>query len=261
MSEEKRFLTDVGIRDLPFPVEVSSKARPDGQPTVANISIRARIIQEFESRWIDKFIQIIHQHRERIGTKTLTTNITDYLKELEAKSVRIDFDYPFFVEKTTPVSKQKCMVRYLCTFSAKTSLLAEKPKVIFRMEVPVVTTYPGSVSDKEGGLFGQLSVVVVEVEPDREVYPEEIMDLVDRHALSPIYSFLSEADQDHLIQKIHSEKKSSVVTVDEIKEELSKDPDLVWYSVRCSNYGMLHTYSTVIKTEKNMWFPDEETNP
>jgi GTP cyclohydrolase I len=261
MADEKRFLTDVGIRDLPFPVRVSSKVHPDGQLTVANISIRARIIQEFESHWIDKFIQIIHQHRDRIGTKTLTTNITDYLRELEAKSVRIDFDYPFFVEKTTPVSKQKCMVRYLCTFSAKTTLIAEKPKVIFRMEIPVITTYPGSVSEKRGGLFGQLSVVVVEVEPNREVYPEEIMDLVDKHALSPIYSFLSEEDQDYLIQKIHSERKSSVVAVDEIKEELSKDPELAWYSVHCSNYGMLHTYSTVIKTEKNMWFPDEESNP
>ena len=261
MAEEKRFLTDVGIKDLPFPVKASSKVYPDGQLTVADISIRARIIQEFESRWIDKFIQIIHQHRDRIGTKTLTTNIMDYLKELEAKSVRIDFDYPFFVEKTTPVSKQKCMVRYLCTFSAKTSLLAEKPKVIFRMEVPAITTYPGSVSEKEGGLFGQLSVVVIEVEPDREIYPEEIVDVVDKHALSPIYSFLTDDDQSHLIHKIHSEKKSSVVMVDEIKEELSRDPELVWYSVRCSNYGMLHTYSTVIRTERNMWFPDEEENP
>ena len=261
MAEEKRFLTDVGIKDLPFPVKASSKVYPDGQLTVADISIRARIIQEFESRWIDKFIQIIHQHLDRIGTKTLTTNIMDYLKELEAKSVRIDFDYPFFVEKTTPVSKQKCMVRYLCTFSAKTSLLAEKPKVIFRMEVPAITTYPGSVSEKEGGLFGQLSVVVIEVEPDREIYPEEIVDVVDKHALSPIYSFLTDDDQSHLIHKIHSEKKSSVVMVDEIKEELSRDPELVWYSVRCSNYGMLHTYSTVIRTERNMWFPDEEENP
>ena len=261
MAEEKRFLTDVGIKDLPFPVKASSKVYPDGQLTVADISIRARIIQEFESRWIDKFIQIIHQHRDRIGTKTLTTNIMDYLKELEAKSVRIDFDYPFFVEKTTPVSKQKCMVRYLCTFSAKTSLLAEKPKVIFRMEVPAITTYPGSVSEKQGGLFGQLSVVVIEVEPDREIYPEEIVDVVDKHALSPIYSFLTDEDQSYLIQKIHSQQKSSVVMVDEIKEELSRDPELVWYSVRCSNYGMLHTYSTVIRTERNLWFPDEDENP
>jgi len=261
MVEEKRFLTDVGIKDLPFPVKAASKVQPDGQLTVANISIRARIIQEFESRWIDKFIQIIHRHRDKIGTKTLTANITDYLKELEAKSVRIDFDYPFFVEKTTPVSKQKCLVRYLCTFSAKTTLLAEKPKVIFRMEVPVITTYPGSVPDLKGGLFGQLSVVMVEVEPNREIYPEEIVNMVDKHALSPVYSFLSEEDQAYLIQKIHSEKKSSVVTVDEIKEQLSKDSDLVWYAVRCSNYGMLHPYSTVVRTEKNLWFPDEQENP
>ena len=91
--------------------------------------------------------------------------------------------------------------------------------------------------------------------------PFEIVDVVDKHALSPIYSFLTDEDQSYLIQKIHSQQKSSVVMVDEIKEELSRDPELVWYSVRCSNYGMLHTYSTVIRTERNMWFPDEDENP
>ncbi len=99
MTEEKRFLVDVGIRDLPFPMRVASKVNPEGQQTIANISISARIIREFEARWIDKFIQIIHQHRDRIGTKTLQVNILDYLNQLQAKAVKIDFNYPFFVEK------------------------------------------------------------------------------------------------------------------------------------------------------------------
>lgn len=255
MTNEKRFLVDVGIRDLPFPLKVVSKANPDGQPTVADISISARIIQEFEARWIDKFIQIVHQHREKIGTKTLITNIMDYMKELEAKMVRIDFSYPFFMEKLTPVSKEGCLVRYMCTYSVKTSYVSDIPKILFKIEVPAITTYPGSVSDKPAGLFGQLSIVLVEVESNKDVYPEDIVELVDKHALMPVYSFLTEEDQSFVIEKIHSEKKSSVVVTDRIKEELARNPAIDWYSVRCSNYGMLHPYNTVIRTEKSLWFP------
>ncbi len=258
MAEERRFLIDVGMRNLPFPMEVASKAYPRGQSTIANISVSARIIQEFEARWIDKFIRIIHQHRDRIGTKTLRVNIMDYLKELEAKAVKIDFDYPFFIEKLTPVSKEKCLVRYLCTYSAKASYVVDKPKVIFKMEIPVITTYPGSGPEKPGGLFGQLSIVVVEVESQKEIYPEDLVELVDKHALAPVYSFSTEEDQAFIIQKVHSEKKSSVVLTDEIKDELSRNPDITWYSVHCSNYGMLHSYSTVIRTEKTTWFPSDE---
>jgi GTP cyclohydrolase I len=78
---------------------------------------------------------------------------------------------------------------------------------------------------------------------------------VDRHALMPIYSFLTEEDQVYVIQKVHTEEKSSVVVADEIKNDLSKNPDVDWYSVRSSNYGMLHSYSTIISTEKSMWVP------
>lgn len=255
MSGEKRFLEDVGMEGLPFPMKVISKVDPEGQPTVASISINARIMQGFEARWIDKFIQILHRHRDMIGTKTLRANIIDYMKELNATMVRIDFDYPFFIEKLTPASKEKCLVRYLCTYSAKATASEKRPKIILKIRAPIISTYPGSAREKPGGLFGQLSVVVVEVESAEEICPEDIVDIVDKHALSPVYSFLTEADQNFIIEKVHSQEKSSVATTDEIKDELARKHCIDWFSVRCYNYGMLHSYSTVIGTEKSAGVP------
>ena len=123
------------------------------------------------------------------------------------------------------------------------------------MEVPVITTYPASDPEKPGGLFGQLSIVVIEIQSGKEIYPEDLVEIVDRHALSPVYSFLTEEDQIFVIQKVHSEKRSSVVMTDRVKEELARSEGIDWYSVRCSNFGMLHSYSTVIGTEKSMWVP------
>ena len=258
MAGKKRFLVDVGIKDLPFPIRAISMVDPDGQHTIANISVSARIMREFEARWINKFIQIIHQHKDKIGTKTLSVNILDYLKDLEATAVKIDFTYPYFIEKLTPISKEKCLVRYLCTYTSRAFSMTEMAKIRFKMEIPVITTYPGSDPDKPGGLFGQLSVMEVEVESRRDIYPEDLVEMVDRHALMPIYSFLTEEDQTYVIQKVHSEEKTSVMVTDEIKNELSKNPEIDWYSVHSSNYGMLHSYSTIVGTEKTMWVPSSE---
>jgi len=113
----------------------------------------------------------------------------------------------------------------------------------------------GVRSAKTAGLFGQLSVVAIETESQKDVYPEDLVELVDRHALSPVYSFLTQEDQEFAINKIHTERKTSVVMLDEIREELARNRSLDFYSVNCSNFGMLHSHSTMIGTEKSMWVP------
>jgi hypothetical protein len=69
--DEKRFVVDIGMKNLPFPMNVISKTNPEGQRTIADISIQARIMKEFEAIGMDKFIQILHRHRDKIGTATL----------------------------------------------------------------------------------------------------------------------------------------------------------------------------------------------
>lgn len=254
MSKDKKYIADVGISNLPFPIKVVSKVDPDGQYTIANITINARIMHEFEAGWIDKFIQVLHSHRESIGHKILTANVQDYMNELNASSVQVMFEYPFFVEKVTPVSKEKCLVRYMCTHSVKTSSVGE-PIIRFKIKVPAITTYPISSEDQPGGLFGQSSNVLIEIETKKDVFPEDIVAIVDRCALTPVYSFLTEEDQLYLIKKIHSEEKTSVAMTDEIKNALAHNHDIIWYSVYTSNYGMLHSYATEVGTEKSFWIP------
>jgi len=254
MANTKRFLVEVGMKNLPFPMRVASRVSPGGQSTIGSISVTARIAHEFEARWIDKFIQILHQHRNVIGTKTVKANIVDYMKEFNDAPIVINFEYPFFVEKLTPSSKEKCLVRYQCVYSVKASSV-QRAKAIFKIEVPIVTTYPQSSAEPTDRPFGQLSVVTVEVESNEEIFPEDIVDIVDNHALAPVYSYLTAADQDFVIQKVRSSIKSSVVTVDEIKEELAHNRNISWYSVHCANFGMLHSYNTFIATEKSSWVP------
>ena len=88
MEDGKRFMVDVGMRDLPFPMKVTSRAHPDGQFTIANISISARIMREFEVRWIDQFVRVLHLHRDRIGTEAIADNVLDYQKELKATTAK-----------------------------------------------------------------------------------------------------------------------------------------------------------------------------
>jgi GTP cyclohydrolase IB len=254
MKNDKRFLVDVELNNLPFPIKVLSRNNNNGQQTVANISIVARIMHDFEAKWINKFIQILHNHRDIIGTKTMSKNIMEYFTSLNASMVKIDFSYPFFVEKTTPVSNEKCLVKYQCTYSEKKSTVMV-PKALLKIEVPIITSYPEMSPIESRSLFGQSSLVIVTIESSADIDPESIIDIVEKNALSPVYSFLSEDDEAFLIKKIHNNQKSSVEVIDNIKNELSLNQNIEWASVHCTNYGMLHNYATVVSTEKSLWVP------
>ena len=257
MTEEKRYLEVVGIRDLPFPMKVMSRACAQGQPTIANISVRARIMHEFEPQWIDRFIQIAHRQRDNNRSGFFKAGIHDYLQGLGATAVRVDYEYPFFVEKLTPVTKEKNLVRYMCTLSTKASV-ARDPKIQLKMEIPVITTFPESSIMAVHRPFGQRSVVYVEVESSNDVYPEDLVDVVDNRAVSGVYSFLSPVDQDFIIREIRSKVRSSVAMVDDIKEDLARRDGVSWFSVKCSDFVSLHPYSTVIETEKTAWVPESD---
>lgn len=256
MDNQQRVIEDVGMANLQFPIRVLSRGSEGGQDTVATISVNARILQHFEARWIDRFIQVLHRHRQGvIGAGALQEQALEYLHALDARSVCVAYEFPYFIEKTTPVSGEPCLVRYRCAYAVRVHSLDSDPTVLFRIEVPVITTYPGSARDKPGGLFGQLSRISLEVMTDRDVYAEDLVELVDRHALSPLYSFLTEDDQLHIIERVHAEEKSSVELVDAIKQELARRRDFDWYGVKSSNYGMLHSYSTMVGLEKSPWIP------
>ncbi len=255
MNKKQKTLIDVGMKDLPFPVKASSRVDSDGQATVANISINARIVHEFESEWIGRFLEAVHRHGDSLGSRTLRRRVMEYLRELNAAQVSIRFDYPFFVERLTPVSKERRLEGYQCSYCASMSASGENPEVRFTMEIPALTSDPASVAEVPGGLFGQLSSLTIEAQSHEEIYPEDLVEMVDRHALSPVLSHLTPGDERFVIHKVHSETVSSVELTEGVKEELERDPSVAWYAVRCRNFSLLRSYSTVVGAEKRMKIP------
>ncbi|MGI5940359.1 MAG: GTP cyclohydrolase, FolE2/MptA family [Thermoleophilia bacterium] len=265
MITDRRFLVDVGMQGLSMPVKVPSRSVSEGQSTIADISVSARIRHEFEARWIDTFAHILHRHRDHISAASLIDHVGEYIEALQASVVTVTLDFPFFYEKEAPVSREKCLVRYQCGYTVKANSIAGRPRAILRVDVPVLTTHPASTSQGElasilqgeGGAFTQSSMITVEVEPLRDVFPEDLVDLVEHHALVPLYSYLTAEDQAYLIRQAYTGHRSSVVVVDNVRDELARHRGIAWYSVVSVDRGMFHSYATMVATEKSMWIPFE----
>lgn len=240
---------DVGVSDLPHPIRAPSRADSQGQPTVARISVEASVARQFEVDWIDRFVQVLHAHRERISTRDLRQDVGAYMEAFEARMVEVTLDYPFFVEKRTPQTGQKCLVKHDCTYSLVALSPAATPRVFFRITVPCITTGPSPDGRRRGSSVSQLSTVPLETESQRDVYPEDLVALVDRNALAPLYSFLAPEDREDILRRIRTQRRTSVEMVERVRGELAADPSLGFYSLRCLDSSFLHTYHTIIGEE------------
>ena len=255
MYEEGVFLADVGINNLSFPIRVPSRADPEGQHTIAEVSAYAHIMKEFRPRWMNKFMQVLHRDRRALGVAGMRVILEDLMQELRANKVTIRFDYPFFMEKTTPVTRERCLVKYSCSLEGWITVTRDKPAVLFRMRIPVITSHPASVLGEPGGLLGQLTLVNVELQSDKPLYPEDVAELVESYAVSPVYSYLAEEDQEYIINKIHSVFKPSTILIDRVKDRLARNEDIEWYSVECRDYGIVNNYTILARVEKSRWIP------
>ena len=80
------------------------------------------------------------------------------------------------------------------------SVVRKGLRTTLRIDCPVITPIR-SLRTASGSAFGQLSHVQLEVIPKGEIYPEDMIELVDRHALAPVYSYLTPEDQLNLTQQ------------------------------------------------------------
>ena len=257
-------LTDVGVADLPWPVRVPSRAAPRGQPTVARVAVEARVAREFEADWVDRLLRILHEHRDSIGTQALRREVGAFVEALGASMVAVTLDYPFFVEKRTPRTGQKCLVKHDCSCSVVALSPDASARVFFTIGVPCITTGPSPEGRHGGASVGQSSLVTLETESRGDVFPEDLVALVDRNALAPLYSFLAPEDREDVLRLIHTGRRTSVEMVERIRNELAADPGLGYYSVRCLDSSFLHPYHTMVgqkmgpRKPRGPWLDEEE---
>jgi GTP cyclohydrolase I len=250
MNSERAFLVDIGIEGVDVPIVAPSRDAASGRPTIATFSAMATVKRDYEASSIDELIQLFRDHDGTISVESLQEMVLGYRDELGGVPLRVALTYPFVIEKRAPVSGERSPVTHRCGYSVEVGPLQRFAKPLFRIDVPVLTTYPAATKETPGGLFSQESDVALRLECTRDVFPEDLAELVERHALAPKYSYMTAEDQDFIRQRAHARRISSVMMTAAIQRELEAMDEIRWFSIRCRNRGMLHAYRTFVGTQR-----------
>ncbi|MEO0368061.1 MAG: GTP cyclohydrolase, FolE2/MptA family, partial [Pseudomonadota bacterium] len=101
----------VGVKDVSHPIVVTKK---DGSAahTIATFSMSVGLPHDKKGTHMSRFMQMLNESETVVTTKSFHKMLQAMVKRLEAESGYIEIQFPFFIEKSAPVSGVKGLMDY-----------------------------------------------------------------------------------------------------------------------------------------------------
>jgi GTP cyclohydrolase I len=171
-------------------------------------------------------------------------------KKLHAESAQMEIEFPYFIEKSAPISKSKSLLEYTCRFIGSTDNTARN-KLVVGVEVPVTTLCPCSKEISEKGAHNQRSIVSVHLCFKKFFWIEDIITMVEESVSSPVYSLLKRRDEKFVTEQAYENPMFVEDVVRTIAEKLAANTNFTWFSVESENMESIHNHNAYAMVEKN----------
>jgi GTP cyclohydrolase I len=233
-------ITKVGVKGLEYPIRVLDKINKI-QHTSARADLYADLPRHFKGTHMSRFVEIFHRHREDLSMPRFLEMLDEITNSLEAESAYGTLEFPYFLEKKAPVSHLPGIMSYRCRYQGRVSP-AERHFVV-SVTVPVTTVCPCSKAIADRGAHNQRGIVTVELELGPFFWIEDIIDLVEKAASSPVYSMLKREDEKFITETAYDNPKFVEDMVRDVYIELKALNSFPRFSVEAENFESIHNHS------------------
>ena len=239
----------VGVKGIKYPIVVLDRNHGT-QPVNATINIYVNLPHHFKGTHMSRFVEILNEFRGKINIKTFHTILEKVKDKLHAKSAHMEIEFPYFIEKTAPVSEARSLMEYRCSFSGQNS--GSSTDFLVGVVVPVTTVCPCSKEISNMGAHNQRSMVTVKVRFKKFFWIEDLIRLVEDSASGEVYSLLKRMDEKYVTEKAYENPMFVEDVVRNVAEQLNRDDNFTWYGIEAENFESIHNHSAYALVEKDL---------
>jgi GTP cyclohydrolase I len=229
----------VGVKGVKYPIVVLDK-KNKSQNTVATINMYVDLPRSFRGTHMSRFIEILDRHKGRMTFHNISPILSEMKEKLDAKSAHLEIAFPYFIEKTAPVSGQKSFMVYECKFIASQN---DYDEFILEVNIPVMSLCPCSKEISDRGAHSQRSIVTVRIKINGIVWIEDIVNLVESAASSDVYALLKREDEKYVTEKAYDNPRFAEDMVRQIAVEIEKIQQVTWFIVETENFESIHNHN------------------
>ncbi len=233
----------VGIKNVDVPLIIQRKDN-DNQVVYAKAKICASLDSNFKGTHMSRFMEILNEWREKELLGVDIKGCLEAIRErLGAQSSQVKFSFKYFVEKTAPVSGQKSLMAYDCSFEGK--LDGEDYKFFLGAKVPVTTLCPCSKEISDYSAHNQRAIINVLISYDEceHVWLEDLISEIEKTASCEVYPLLKREDEKYVTEHAYDNPKFVEDVLRDIVLNFRKNEKIKYFEVEVESLESIHNHS------------------
>lgn len=240
-------INKVGVKGLKYPVVLQDRNNCN-QNSVADINMFVELPHEFRGTHMSRFIEILHHYHKETIIDNLEKLLEEMKKKLSADAAYIEMEFPYFILKEAPVTKESSLMSYTCGFQAS---MIDEFKLKMFTKVPVISLCPCSKEISDYSAHNQRAYVTITVSYDEFIWLEELIEIAEHAASSPVFSLLKRPDEKYITEQSYDNPKFVEDIARDIAEELKNDKRIIKYTVEAESIESIHNHNAyaMIKSE------------
>ncbi|WP_153111365.1 GTP cyclohydrolase FolE2 [Propionivibrio limicola] len=238
----------VGIKSIRHPVKVLDRSGGI-QHTIAVFNMYVSLPHNFKGTHMSRFVEILNSNEREISVESFPTMLREMVSKLEAETGHIEMNFPYFINKSAPVSGVQSLIDYDVTLIGEIchGEIASTIKVV----VPVTSLCPCSKKISERGAHNQRSHVTITARIKEHVWIEEIVQLVEAEASCELYGLLKRPDEKFVTERAYDNPKFVEDMVRDVAARLNAEPRIYSYVVESENFESIHNHSAYALIENS----------
>ena len=238
----------VGIKSIRHPVKVLDRSG-GVQHTIAVFNMYVGLPHNFKGTHMSRFVEILNRNEREISVENFPSMLREMVRKLEAETGHIEMNFPYFINKSAPVSGVQSLIDY------DVSLIGEihHGEIVstIKVVVPVTSLCPCSKKISERGAHNQRSHVTVAAQLLEHVWIEEIVQLVESQASCELYGLLKRPDEKYVTERAYDNPKFVEDMVRDIAAKLNQEDRIGAYVVESENFESIHNHSAYALIEND----------
>ena len=239
-------INKVGIKDIYHPVIVGDRSGSE-QHTIANFNMYVNLPHNFKGTHMSRFVEILNLHEREITVSSFKEMLSELTDRLDADAGHIEMKFPYFVNKTAPVSGVQSLLDYQVSFTGERR--KGKNSIWIKVVVPVTSLCPCSKSISDRGAHNQRSHVTIAARIDGFVWLEELIDIAESEASCELFGILKRPDEKYVTERAYDNPKFVEDMVRDIAARLNADDRIRAYVVESENFESIHNHSAYAMIE------------